>query len=227
MKTLEEILSKTVAYQDAVIQKIFNSKKHTVALVTLNGKARVIKWYQPGFSHNMNNEYRVLSTYSSKLTIPTVFEKNDTQHLLFLQYITGDNLCDLIHSSLVSREEKTRLMILLAQWYAQFHEVIKSDHQTYIHGDAHLRNFIFSDRIWGVDFEETIKGEPVQDIARLAASILTTNPSFTKEKLQLTQTFISSYQQARGCTLPTIDEELHIAVEEVKERRKELLLNKN
>jgi tRNA A-37 threonylcarbamoyl transferase component Bud32 len=196
MRNLEKFLSKTTAYQDAVIQKTFKSEKHNVALITLKSKPRVIKWYQQGFKRNMNKEYKILTTYSSSLTIPSVYEKDEKNNVLLLQYIAGENLCDLINSTSVSREEKTRLIIFLAQWYAQFHQKLQQEEGYQIHGDAHLHNFLFSDRIWGFDFEESAIGEPVQDIARVSASILTTDPAFTREKLQLTQTFITTYQEA-------------------------------
>jgi tRNA A-37 threonylcarbamoyl transferase component Bud32 len=219
MKTLDELLFNKMKLHDTVIQKKFKSKKHTVALITIDNIPRVIKWFQPGYKHNMNNEYQFLSRYSSDLNIPSVFNKDDTNQVLILQYISGENLCDLINSSLVSREEKTRLIIMLANWYADLHQTIKKEDTPQIHGDAHLRNFHFSDRIWGFDFEEASIGEPVQDIARLSASILMTNPTFTKEKLQLTQTFITSYQEASQNILENIEENISIALEEIKERR--------
>jgi len=46
--------------------------------------------------------------------------------------------------------------------------LFKTDDQFLIRGDSSLRNFMFTDRIWGVDFEESRIGSPVEDIGRVA-----------------------------------------------------------
>jgi thiamine kinase-like enzyme len=63
-----------------------------------------------------------------------------------------------------------------------------------IRGDSILRNFIVTDRIWGVDFEESRAGNPTEDIGSICSSILSTDPMFTNEKFLLCKWFIKSYK---------------------------------
>ena len=53
MKNIEELVQNTKKYKNAVIQEKFESKKNTVAYVTLDDKPRVIKWYVPGLKRQM------------------------------------------------------------------------------------------------------------------------------------------------------------------------------
>ena len=77
-----------------------------------------------------------------------------------------------------------------------------------VRGDATLRNFLFTDRIWGVDFEEARKGEPIEDIAQMCASILSTDPMFTEKKIHLCQLFIHTYRQQAPWSLGNINDEV-------------------
>ncbi len=103
---------------------------------------------------------------------------------------------------------KNRLMILLAEWFFNFHNHFKKEDQFLIRGDPILRNFILTDRIWGVDFEESRIGKPVEDIAGLCSSILTTNPMFTNEKFRLCRFFIESYLKLALDKIDKINDEI-------------------
>ena len=70
---------------------------------------------------------------------------------------------------------------------------LKKNDQFQIRGDSTLRNFILTDRIWGVDFEESRMGKVIEDIAEICTSILSTDPMFTSEKFQLCGIFLESY----------------------------------
>ena len=193
MRNIEDLVKNKKKYNDAVIQLQFKSKKNIVAYVTLKNKPRVLKWFVPGLKRQMNAEYNVLKKGSSKLNIPIIHEKDEKNNVLILNYIIGENLCDIINDKETSEREKERLIILLAQWFFDFHNHFKSKEEFLIRGDPSLRNFIFTDRIWGVDFEESRIGKPVEDIAGMCASILSTEPMFTDEKFQLCEKFIDYY----------------------------------
>jgi len=219
MKNIEELTKNIKKYKNAVIQKNLKSKKNTVAYVTLNGKPRVLKWFVPGFKRQMNTENEILERGTSKLNIPTVYERDDENNVLIISYIIGENLCDLINNKSITTSEKERLMILLADWFIDFHNFFKKDEQFLIRGDSTLRNFIFSDRIWGLDFEESRSGRPLEDIGGMCASILTTDPMFTKEKLQLCKKFIDSYiEKAPGRILNINDEISYSILEKIQWR---------
>ena len=193
MKKIEELLSNVKKYKKAILQGKFKSKKNTVAYVTLNEKPRILKWFVPGLKRQMINEYNILKEGYSKLNIPTIFEKDEENNVLIMSYIIGENLCDIINDEKTTFDEKNRLIILLAEWFFNFHNHFKTKDQFRIRGDSILRNFILTDRIWGLDFEESRMGKVVEDIAEMCSSILSTDPMFKSEKFKLCKNFIESY----------------------------------
>jgi tRNA A-37 threonylcarbamoyl transferase component Bud32 len=212
MKNIEELVQNIKKYKKAVIQLNFKSKKNTVAYVTLDGKPRILKWFVPGLKQQMKNEYSILKKGSSKLNIPTVYEIDEENNVLTMNYIMGENLCDLINDEDTSFSEKQRLMILLAGWFNDFHNFYKKEDEFLIHGDPSLRNFVLTDRIWGVDLEESRSGRPVEDIAGICASILTTDPMFTPEKNKLCQLFLESYADLAPGRIKSANNEIAYAL---------------
>lgn len=208
MRNIEDLIKNNKKYNNAVIQHQFKSKKNTVAYVTLNNKPRVLKWFVPGLKRQMNAEYNILKNGSSKLNVPTIHEKDEENNVLIMNYIIGENICDLINCEDKSKNEKQRLIALLAQWFIDFHNHFKTKKEFIIRGDPSLRNFIFTDRIWGLDFEESRIGKPVEDIAGMCASILSTDPMFTDEKFQLCEKFIENYLNLAPGRIVNIDKEI-------------------
>jgi len=60
MKNIEELVQNIKKYKKAVIQEKLESKKNTVAYVTLDDKPRVLKWFVPGLKRQMKIEYDIL-----------------------------------------------------------------------------------------------------------------------------------------------------------------------
>ena len=127
MKNIEELVQNVKKYEKTVIQDKLISKKNTVAYVTLNDKPRLLKWYVPGLKRQMKIEYNVLKKGSSKLNIPSIYEMDDVNNVLVMSYIIGENLCDLINDEKTTYTEKKRLMILLAEWFVEFHNHFKKN----------------------------------------------------------------------------------------------------
>ena len=132
-------------------------------------------------------------------------EKNN---VLITSYIIGENLCDIINNEDTSINEKQRLMILLAEWFFNFHNHFKSNNNYIIRGDSILRNFIFTDKIWGVDFEESRKGNIEEDISDICTSILTTNPMYIDEKYKLCKIYLESYSKSYMLKYENIKKEI-------------------
>jgi len=193
MKNIDELVNNVEKYKKTSVQQIFKSKKNTVAYVILENKPRLLKWFAPGFIKQMETEYKFLKEGSPTLNIPTICEKDENNHILIMNYILGENLCDVINNEKTTFSEKKRLMFLLAEWFQKFHSYFRKEDTLYIRGDSILRNFILTDRIWGVDFEESRKGKPIEDIASMCSSILSTDPMFTNDKFQLCEIFVKSY----------------------------------
>ncbi|UCH72538.1 MAG: hypothetical protein JSW62_03045 [Thermoplasmatales archaeon] len=212
MKNIKELVENAERYKKAIIQKSFKSKKNTVAYVTLDGKPRILKWFVPGLKKNMQMEYNILKKGSSGLNIPNLYEMDEVNNVLILNYIIGENLCDIVNDEETTITEKQRLMILLAKWFAKFHNHFKSKDDFYIRGDPSLRNFILTDRIWGVDFEEARIGKPIEDIAGICSSILSTDPMFTSEKFELCRNFVEYYAKSVTWNLTKFNEEIAYAL---------------
>ena len=212
MRTIQELTDNIKKYKKTVIQKNLKSKKNTVAYVTLKDKPRVLKWFVPGFKRQMKTEQEILEKGAAKLNIPTIHKIDEKNNVLIMSYILGENLCDIINDEKTSTNEKQNLMILLADWFIDFHNFFKKDERFIIRGDSTLRNFIFSDRIWGVDFEESRIGRPLEDLGGMCASILTTDPMFTKEKFQLCKKFIDSYIEKAPGRIININDEISYSI---------------
>jgi len=208
MRNIEQLAKTVEIYKNIIVQKSFKSKKNSVGYVTIDGKPRVLKWFYPGFKHQMENEYKILKKAKSELKIPFPYDIDTDNNVLITSYIMGENLCDIINDDKCRISEKERLMMLLAKWYAKFHNHFRFDDEFIIRGDSNLRNFIFTDQIWGVDFEESRVGKPVEDISRMCSSILTTDPMFTSEKFQLCKIFIKSYLENVKWNLDNINDEI-------------------
>jgi len=212
MREIQELIKTSSRYKKAIMQQTLKSKKNSVAYVTLKNKPRVLKWYVPGFKDRMKNEYSILKKGSSKINMPSVYEMDEKNNVIVMNYIIGENLCDIINKDDASKSEKQRLMKLLAQWFYNFHNFFKKEEEFYIHGDPTLRNFILTDKIWGVDFEETRQGKVVEDIAGVCASVLTTDPMFSSEKFELCNVFIDSYIELAPGRITSINDELSYAL---------------
>jgi len=212
MREIEELIIKTKKYSSVIVQKKLKSKKNTVAYVTINNKPRILKWFIPGLKTNLQIEYEVLKNCEKQLQVPFVYEIDKKNNVLILSFIVGDNLCDILNDGNTIYSKKERLVILLADWYINFHNHFKKENQFKIHGDATLRNFIFNDQIWGVDFEESRNGKPIEDIAEMCTSILTTDPMFTQEKFQLCRTFIDSYLKKAPGRIININDEIAYSI---------------
>jgi tRNA A-37 threonylcarbamoyl transferase component Bud32 len=190
------------------------SKKNTVAFMILNYKPVVIKSYFPGFIKNMEIEYKILTKASKGLknSIPTIHNFDMENNFIILNYINGNNLCDIINNENISLDEKSKIIIFLAEWFKNFHTFFKKSKNYLIRGDSNLRNFIYNNNIIGFDFEEVRIGKPEEDIAELCSSVLTTNPMFVKYKFQLCKTFIKSYIELVDWVITDIWEEISYAL---------------
>lgn len=229
MRNIGELVSKTKKYKKSILQLELKSKKNSVAYVTIEGKPRVLKWFVPGLKEHMKNEYSVLKKGSSKLNIPTPYELDETNNVIVTNYIMGENLCDILNDKTTSSGEKQRLIKLLAQWFFDFHNFFKTEDNYKIRGDPTLRNFILTDKLWGVDFEESRNGKPVEDLSGMCASILSTDPMFTKEKYKLCQKLLEEYTKLAPGRINNVSKEISYALLEKIQYRPddEELLRKN
>jgi len=212
MRGIKDLVDNVSEYKGTLVQNEFKSKKNTIAYVFIDNKPKVLKWFFPGFIKKMEKEYSVLNKASTKLNIPYVYDIDKKNNVLILNYINGENLCDIINDKNISFSEKKQLIFLLSEWFFEFHNFFKKGDEFIIRGDPNLRNFLFTDRIWGVDFEESRVGRPVEDIAGMCSSILTTDPMFTDEKRKLCKIFIESYVNKAPGRITNINKDISYAI---------------
>ncbi len=219
MRKIEELVKSSKKYKKSIVQKELKSKKNTVAYVTIDNNPRVLKWFVPGLKRQMNIEYSILKKGSKKLNIPAALEMDEKNNVLITNYINGENLCDIINNEDVKQVEKQRIVSLLADWFNDFHNFFKKDKEYTIRGDSTLRNFVLTDKIWGLDFEESRMGKPVEDLAGICASILSTEPMFTKEKFTLCKILLDRYNElAPGRVINVNDEIAYALLENIQWR---------
>lgn len=223
MRDINGLIKSVDKYQTALLQRCFESKKNTVTYVIIKGQPRILKWFVPGLKQNMEVEYNVLQKGCSDLSIPAPFEKDTENNVLVMSYIIGTNICDIINDDETSYEDKQKVVDQLADWLVRFHSFFQTKEGFRIRGDATLRNFILSkNQVWGVDFEESRSGKPVEDLATLSASLLSTDPMFTDEKFLLCQNFLDSYRRSMKWTVENINAEISYAMlERIQWRPKE------
>jgi len=185
--------------------KRFPSKKNRVFHVkTVCGDA-VLKLFVTG---NASNEFNVLKeTYHLRLNVPEPYTLFD--NLLFMEYVEGLNMCDVLNDSLQAVHA-----VKLAEWFTNFHEVFRKDGVTLVKSDAILKNFLKTERgIIGLDFEFAHLGNPVEDIGEMCAHILDTNPMFTPEKYNLCRVFSETYHKLSSFSLSGLVESTAQALE--------------
>jgi len=208
MQDIKELIRNVEKYKDTVIQKKFLSKKNSVCYAIYNNRPVVLKWYAPGFKTNINTEYQILRNSPSSINVPTAFDIDEQNNVILMGYIPGTNLCDVINDERLSANKKKYHIISLASWFHKFHHYFKKEDKFRIRGDSILRNFILTDRIWGVDFEESRFGFPQEDVADICSSILSSFPMFTNEKFLLCKYFINSYKEYATWDILNIEKEI-------------------
>jgi len=222
MKDISYLISQNKSLHDSKLIKTFKSKKNTVCLLKKNDSFFVLKWFPQSVNKYFLKEKYVLSQKDTPFLKPNLIDKNNEYHFLILHYIKGENICDLINYSKIETQRKIKTIKQLAKWFYHFHSHFQESTSSLIHGDAHLRNFILNENqnVYGLDFEENKAGEPKTDIADLCASILTTNPEFTREKIQLVHIFLETYGNLTKKRLQGIDANIEESIKKIMKRRK-------
>ncbi len=221
-KEITQFLNQMFTNQNVIFQKQFESKRNNVALVEINGEQKVLKWFKPSNIKQMETEVSILQSLPSSIHIPTISRIDAENNFFIMEFIPGDNLCDIINNSSISFEEKKEYLMLLAKWFSTFHKETRIDIGFQIKGDAHLRNFILShNKVWGVDFEESCFGNPSEDIANVCISILTTNPCFTSQKINLSKYFLKTYQNLVPWSLEHYDQTFTSIMNNIIQRREQ------
>jgi tRNA A-37 threonylcarbamoyl transferase component Bud32 len=182
----------------------FPSKKNQVSLVFLRkggGTVRVVaKFFVWG---DISREAGVLEACRrEKIRVPRILGRGG--NLLLLEYLPGRSLqecleTDISESSLVS----------LAEWMSSFHAAFDDGKEVLLKGDLRFHNFIVSrGRLWGFDFEESVRGRREKDVAQLCVSFLGLGRGFGKSNYSACRKFKALYEKISSKSLEGLRREM-------------------
>ena len=197
-----------------VVIKEFSSKKNNVFLTLINKNEVVVKKFIDEI--NYKNEIHINNILYGELNIAKIisFSKNE----IIFDYIKGNTLLELLEINQLNE----KIILNLLNWIKVFYEKTNL-----ILGDAHLRNFIYNDGIYGVDFEQVKKGEKEVDIASLIIFTLTYNPNFTQYKINIAKIIYQKSIDIFGFDNELLKKNLKAQINLIQNRRNKIFLNEN
>lgn len=207
-------------FEGLAIVKQFPSRKNKVYLVEREGWRLVLKVYD---NDRCRDEAETLrAARQAGIAVPEVMETSDSA--LLMEFIPGKTVNDYLETA--SMEEK---VLGVAEWLAAFHKAFRSGDEVRLKSDAIFKNFIVSDRIYGIDFELSRMGMPEVDVGEALAYLLDTDPMFTEEKFGLGRMFVERYEKSSGIALKNIEACVGEALREAagfRPAQRELLIKK-
>ncbi len=172
-------------------ERLIHSKRNRVWVVETDVRPVILKRSLCG---RAEDEFAHLAkARQSGLDVP--FPLYRSEDYMVIEYVPGER-CD----SLINHMFSTEAAEALARWLAQFHERMGNDGRPAIMADAELTNFILHDgRVYGVDLEDVVEGDPMEDIGGIISSILGSEPLFTPVKFDLCTKLMDAYEKESGC----------------------------
>lgn len=210
----------TLPFAGLSVVRKFPSRKNAVYLVDRGRWRLVLKLYD---NDRWKNEAEALiSARKAGISVPEVIEVKEKA--LLMEFIPGRSVNDYLGTGRMARA-----VLCVADWLAAYHKAFRRGDEVRLKSDAIFKNFIVSDRIYGVDFELSRMGRPEEDVGEALAYLLDTDPMFTDEKLCLGLEFIGRYERESGIGLRDIDAHVADSLREAavfRPRQSELLLKK-
>lgn len=192
-----------VDFEKIRVGDVFRSRKNRVFRVMYNGELQVAKVYPSAKSVTAREESRLLKRCRELgLRVPTLVEL--VGGTIVMTYLGGPNLADVADRTLSNEATSEaeggmlpdRMADGLADWLASFHKAFE---HSFCRGDTILRNFLESDgAVYGLDFEEAHKGDPITDLGELCANILGMRPLLGRRNAQLAKSIVNRYWTLTG-----------------------------
>ncbi len=187
------------------IIKKFPSRKNSVYLVDRGGWRLVLKVYE---SDRWRNEAEALrAARQGGIAVPEVVEVSEKA--LLMEFIPGKPVNDYLETGRMGEA-----VLGVAEWLAYYHKAFRAGDEVRVKSDAIFKNFIVSDRIYGLDFEGSHAGRPEEDVGEALAYLLDTDPTFTEAKFGLGREFIGRYEGESGIRLKNIEAHIGRALRE-------------
>lgn len=176
-----------------VFPRFFMSKKNQVTLLIMEKDGKELNVISKFFVWgNAETEWNILTkAYNAGLNVPKPLHLY--QNIIFMENIPGTTLL-MIHDN-----REGRLPVeLLAAWLAEFHRTFKNGDKTMLKGDGMFPNFIYqreNNRLYGVDFEESVEGREIIDVGDMMTSLLLSGDSFSDESRGEAALFLKIYNE--------------------------------
>jgi hypothetical protein len=214
-----------------IIKRKFQSRKNEVYLVELrksNGLVipSVLKKYINSNENKSKETFLLRVSLENGLSVPKIyFEGAD---YILLEYIDGDTFLDTLvdlennQGENIGNEKNYEVFFELFTWLQKFHSLTKETiGKGYIFEDINFRNFIVSDKIYGIDLEDCHYGAyKERDGGRFCAFLLTYSPSFTSWKVKVARQTIEILTKEFGYNSELLKKEINKEFIEIQKRRK-------
>lgn len=163
------------------------SRKNRVWIIETNVRPVVVKRFLTG---KCGNEFELLlRARKALLDAPLPLAKSGDY--LVSEFVPGET-CDVLINHMFSAAASEGI----GKWLARFHTGLMEGGRCWIMSDAVPANFVLcGEDIYGLDLEDSVVGEPLEDVGRMAASMLDTDPLFTPLKFDLCRRMIRSYER--------------------------------
>jgi tRNA A-37 threonylcarbamoyl transferase component Bud32 len=183
------------------VGEVYPSRKNMVFRVSLDGEIVIVKVYREGCGR-AEREFSVLERASEKgLLVPRPIGLRDFG--ILMEFVEGDN-AGAVFDSLWEEDPNSPDAVLrradfvhaVSAWLAGFHRAFAF---SFCRGDSILKNFIVGPKgLTGIDFEEAVEGDPLNDLGQTCSYVLSTDPMFTDAKFQCAKDIFAGYESLAG-----------------------------
>jgi len=188
-----ELIGKVFGREAEIIfPRFFDSKKNQVTHLSLKiGKLQkdvIAKYFVWG---NIDTEWKILNmAHDAGLSVPRPLHRQE--RVLFIEYVPGSSA-----RLLLERRPDEMEIGDVGRWLGKFHRTFKKpDGTTLLKGDVAFPNFIMADKtskIYGVDFEESVFGKPVDEAAKMVAWTIVTGTPEIGTGLERSKKLLKAY----------------------------------
>jgi hypothetical protein len=174
-----------------VNERLIPSKVNRVWVVETDVRPVIVK---RSLSGRGGHEFELLGrARASGLDVPLPLHRSGDY--LVLEYIGGER-CD----SLVNQLFSVEVADAVAVWLSRFHEnMVSGTGSPLTMADTELSNFVWLDgAVYGLDLEDVVEGDPLEDLGRLVATVLASEPMFAPIKFDVCMHLLRAYEAESG-----------------------------
>jgi len=211
-----------------ILEKFKSFKNQAFKVKTITDNYFVLKIYPPTpkNSRSLVEAANLKNLDFEGIKVPKVFYKSspeDSDNYLLIEYVPGKTISHLLEEQNwvdpIKNMEFKECLESLGEWMADLHE-IKGVNGNVLKGDCNLRNFIWNgSEIYGLDFEESINGDPCEDLGEICFFLLTNSPPLTPLRLEMVDWFLKSYEESSETKIRNISDFIAKSARKAYKRR--------